>query len=1318
MIRHPNKAGKDSQWGEAPRKISIEACEQYCLGNQNCESIHYESGFCFIYNQTTPTDDKDGAVYSKKNCSNTQLFGCNRCEDDLVNSCKPDTCSEYGMCQDLLGENAKCLCPITGRYTGPKCELVTDLCSEDPCGSHGKCYDYSVRYQCICEAGWTGKHCDVNINECEENPNGCLYNGTCMDEVNGYSCTCNQRFSGDRCKEKSDFCSTNPCPEGICYENYDTLNFMCKCEDPYRNNADGTCEMIPACDNVNCINGTCSNGKCDCETGFEGSLCQHNIDDCKNMPCQHGGTCTDMINSFDCHCANGYDGENCENNIDDCVGMCTGSNVDTNNCRDMLNDYQCICKAGYTGKNCSEEIDECLQQYPCEHGGSCTDKVADFECSCREGWTGKRCETPIEYCAPSPCANEGVCFNLTDGYFCRCPGGTTGITCDNSPEVCSIINPCTMKGTCQDKGGTAQCNCNDDYAGTSCQLIKDHCADPDMCNNEGQCVTKLIGFECECDESYSGSTCSMYTDPCSSNPCHAVCICYSGSTCSMYTDPCSSNPCHASAKCISNKDKYICYCEQGNLLTDTGCKVIDDNFDIFMDRYIDGMPAYLRNPIVSHTNNSMTIMFWIRVLASAGENPVLLSLEGIQIGSIPTFNPEMQQFIATSQYLLLRNSTDTDMIPYGTDVADGKWHFMVFSWEPSGKVKIFIDSIKKTDDDKMSLAFDMNEDIIMQMIIGSADTHGRISKLRIYKTVFSDIDIFKAKDSISHLPSNELKQGWTNIVLTRSTFRIVPSGAGNEKVCDLGFLDCLNEDRTKPLISCPEDQTKRGTERLTAFTDLKNKYMKNEDVKYVNTSVHDDELYIYGSSNEVFVAYDEAMNYDICRFKVYVKYADECQVPETNAVVEYCPNSKHICGLNCPSGEALSIKHNLKYRCGALGVYNFEHPRKKFILPTCGGQRTQTIALTIDISYKIVLTCTATLKDTIENDLEGKLKQDLANKWPGLVWCSGQCVWNAACSDKSMYIDVTVTLPELNQTIIRNGLTYKVKDAILIFILQEDGLNFKSVGGAELEEDSVTVDENPSCPSGYTVVGDTCVMCGKGTYRNDTTMSCEFCPIGLYQPNVGQSSCTSCQPTKTTLTYGSYSSSDCIDDCPPGQYYDAGTSNCAQCERHHYQHMSGQEFCYPCPLGKKTSEKGSNSSESCYQDCEAGTELQPDGSCKVCERGYYRTQEDDECKSCQDVKPGMTTEGEKSASVSDCRIRICYAGNFRNATTNECEVCPVGWYQSENLQDECEACPASYTTDAEGKTHRDNCTFYCDPGMEVVSADLKSCRKCPRGSYH
>jgi hypothetical protein len=32
------------------------------------------------------------------------VFGCDRCEDDLVNSCEADTCSEHGMCQNLVSQ--------------------------------------------------------------------------------------------------------------------------------------------------------------------------------------------------------------------------------------------------------------------------------------------------------------------------------------------------------------------------------------------------------------------------------------------------------------------------------------------------------------------------------------------------------------------------------------------------------------------------------------------------------------------------------------------------------------------------------------------------------------------------------------------------------------------------------------------------------------------------------------------------------------------------------------------------------------------------------------------------------------------------------------------------------------------------------------------------------------------------------------------------------------------------------------------------------------------------------------------------------------
>jgi hypothetical protein len=59
-------------------------------------------------------------------------------------------------------------------------------------------------------------------------------------------------------------------------------------------------------------------------------------------------------------------------------------------------------------------------------------------------------------------------------------------------------------------------------------------------------------------------------------------------------------------------------------------------------------------------------------------------------------------------------------------------------------------------------------------------------------------------------------------------------------------------------------------------------------------------------------------------------------------------------------------------------------------------------------------------------------------------------------------------------------------------------------------------------------------------------------------------------------------------------------------------------------------------------DCLAGTELQADGSCKKCERGYYRSQADDNCLSCELVQPGMTTNGLGAETSTDCNIsRFC-----------------------------------------------------------------------------
>lgn len=43
---------------------------------------------------------------------------------------------------------------------------------------------------CVCLSGWTGKSCDVDIDECQENPNICGIKMVCVNKEGSYRCDC------------------------------------------------------------------------------------------------------------------------------------------------------------------------------------------------------------------------------------------------------------------------------------------------------------------------------------------------------------------------------------------------------------------------------------------------------------------------------------------------------------------------------------------------------------------------------------------------------------------------------------------------------------------------------------------------------------------------------------------------------------------------------------------------------------------------------------------------------------------------------------------------------------------------------------------------------------------------------------------------------------------------------------------------------------------------------------------------------------------------------------------------------------------------
>lgn len=52
-------------------------------------------------------------------------------------------------------------------------------------------------YRCVCGGGYTGIHCEVNIDECLSQP--CHNGAQCTDLVNKFSCQCLPSFGASDC---------------------------------------------------------------------------------------------------------------------------------------------------------------------------------------------------------------------------------------------------------------------------------------------------------------------------------------------------------------------------------------------------------------------------------------------------------------------------------------------------------------------------------------------------------------------------------------------------------------------------------------------------------------------------------------------------------------------------------------------------------------------------------------------------------------------------------------------------------------------------------------------------------------------------------------------------------------------------------------------------------------------------------------------------------------------------------------------------------------------------------------------------------------